>query len=190
VGRELGLVSYLLMDADQLRRYPAFGLVGAVPLRRETRRSGYRDLIAAGICLRPGSALWIFPQGARRPATERPAGLARGAAALALAHEGPLRLCAVAFRYPYLSEQLPEAFARIGRPWLLDRSRQAGRRAVTALLGSDLQSAVDSLDADLRSERLAAFRTVVAGRLSVNKRMDRVRHALGMLRGRFEPRNG
>jgi hypothetical protein len=30
----------------------------------------------------------------------------------------------------------------------------------------------------------------VAGRLSINKRMDRVRHAVGLLRGRFEPRNG
>jgi hypothetical protein len=42
----------------------------------------------------------------------------------------------------------------------------------------------------LRTESLAAFRTVVAGRLSINKRMDRFRHALGLLRGPFEARNG
>jgi len=30
----------------------------------------------------------------------------------------------------------------------------------------------------------------VTGKLSINKRMDRVRHSLGLLRGPFEARNG
>jgi hypothetical protein len=96
----------------------------------------------------------------------------------------------VAFRYTYLSEQLPEAFAWLGQAWLLDPTRYADRRALMPLLEADLQASVDTLDAALRTERVSGFRRVVAGRLSVNKRMDRVRHAVGLLRGRFEPRNG
>ena len=190
VGRELGLTNYVLMDAAQLERYPAFKRVGALPLSRESSRRAYRDLLAAGACLGPGAALWIFPQGSRRPAAEPATALERGCAELALVHRAPLRVCAVAFRYAYLSEQLPEAFSWIGRPWLLEPGRYADRRALMPLLERDLVAAVDALDTALRTERLAGFRTVVAGRMSVNKRMDRVRHAVGLLRGRFEPRNG
>jgi len=190
IGRELGVTSYVLMDRAQLERYPAFKRVGALPLSREPKRRAYRDLLAAGACLEPGGALWIFPQGSRRPAAERPAALERGCAELALAHGAPLHICAAAFRYAYVSEQLPEAFAWLGRPWLLEPGCYDNRRALMPLLERDLLAAVDALDAALRTERLAGFRTVLAGRMSVNKRMDRVRHAVGLLRGRFDPRNG
>lgn len=190
VGRELGLASHLLMDAENLERYRLFRLVGALPLRREPLRGAYEDLMGARVCLRPGAALWIFPQGARRPQGERPAGLARGAAELALGHGAPLRICAVAFRYVYLGEQLPEAFAWLGRPWLLQPGRYGHRRALMPVLEQDLLQALDGLDDLLRAESLGSFGTIVEGRLSINKRMDRVRHALGLLRGRFEPRNG
>jgi 1-acyl-sn-glycerol-3-phosphate acyltransferase len=190
VARELKLTGYVLMDAVQLARYPAFRLLGAVPLSRESRRATYRDLLAAGSCLAPGSALWVFPQSGRRPPAEPPVGLPRGCAALAMAHGAQLRICSVAFRYVHLSEQLPEAFARVGRAWLLHPSHYPDRRALMPLFEADLLSVLDALDADLRTERVSTFRTVVAGRLSINKRMDRVRHAVGLLRGRFEPRNG
>lgn len=190
VGRELGVTSYVLMDAVQLDRYPAFKLVGALPLHREPSRAAHRDLLAARACLVPGAALWMFPQGRRRPQAERPSALARGVAELALSHRAPLRICAVAFRYVYLSEQLPEAFAWIGRPWVLEPGRFSHRRAVMPLLERDLLVTMDALDAVLRTERLSGFATIVEGRLSINKRMDRVRHAVGFLRGRFETRNG
>jgi 1-acyl-sn-glycerol-3-phosphate acyltransferase len=190
VGRELGLTSYVLMDAVQLDRYPAFKLVGALPLHRAPWSAAHRDLLAARDCLEPGAALWMFPQGSRRPQAERPSALARGAAELALAHRAPLRICAVAFRYVYLSEQLPEAFAWLGRPWMLEPGRYSDRRALMPLLERDLLVALDALDAVLRTERLSGFATIVEGRLSINKRMDRLRHAVGFLRGRFDPRNG
>jgi hypothetical protein len=40
------------------------------------------------------------------------------------------------------------------------------------------------------AERLDAFEPLTAGSLSVNKRLDRFRHAVGLLRGPFEARNG
>ena len=189
-GRELGLAAHILMEASSLERYRAFRLAGAVPIRRGSSRGAYRDLAAAGTCLRPGGGLWIFPQGSRRPRGERPARLERGAAELALRHDGPVRVCPVAFRYLHLSEQLPEAFVLVGQAWVLDPGRYHGRRELAAVLERDLVGAVDALDGSLRTESLAAFRTVVAGRLSINKRMDRFRHALGLLRGPFEARNG
>ena len=96
----------------------------------------------------------------------------------------------MAFRYVYLGEQLPEAFAWLGRPWLLQPGRYGHRRALMPVLEQDLLQALDGLDDLLRAESLGSFGTIVEGRLSINKRIDRVRHALGLLRGRFEPRNG
>lgn len=189
-GRELGLAAHILMEASSLERYRAFRLAGAVPIRRGSLRGAYEDLVAAGTCLRPGGGLWIFPQGSRRPQGERPARLERGAAELALRHEGPLRVCPVAFRYLHLSEQLPEAFVLVGQAWVLEPGRYAGRRELAPVLERDLAGVVDALDGLLRTESVAGFRTVVAGRLSINKRMDRFRHALGLLRGPFEARNG
>jgi len=189
-GRELGLTAHILMEASSLERYRAFRLAGAVPIRRSSPRGAYEDLVAAGTCLRAGGGLWIFPQGSRRPQGERPARLERGAAELALRHEGPLRVCPVSFRYLHLSEQLPEAFVLVGQAWVLEPGRYAGRRELAPVLERDLVGVVDALDGSLRTESLAAFRTVVAGRLSINKRMDRFRHALGLLRGPFEARNG
>jgi hypothetical protein len=190
VGRELGLTSHLLMDAENLGRYPLFRLVGALPLRRESRRGRDQDLAASRACLKPGTALWIFPQGGRRPQGERPARLFPGAAELAVRHTAPLRICAVAFRYVFLGEQLPEAFGWLGRHWVLEPGCYGHRRSLMPVLEQDLLVAVDTLDGLLRAESLGGFRTIVEGRLSINKRMDRVRHAVGLLRGRFEPRNG
>jgi len=73
---------------------------------------------------------------------------------------------------------------------VVEPGRYAHRRELAPALERDLLDALDALDGLLRSESLGAFRTIVTGRLSINKRMDRLRHAVGLLRGPFETRNG
>ncbi|MGH7630369.1 MAG: hypothetical protein ACREOF_13510, partial [Gemmatimonadales bacterium] len=102
----------------------------------------------------------------------------------------PVRLCPVALRYVFVGEQLPEAFALIGRPQVSGPAPVEDRRALTTLLEAATLDTLDALDALLREEAHGSFRTLVAGKLSVNKRMDRFRHAVGLLRGPFEARNG
>lgn len=185
---EWGFTFHILMEAANLERYPAFRRIGTLPVRRDSRMGGWQDLHAADQVLRPGSSLWIYPQGRRRPATEVPWRLERGAAHLAIRHAGPLRICPVAFRYPFLSEQLPEAVALAGRSWLHDGAPD--RRVLTERIGEALRDTIGALDARLSGEALEEFRVLVPGKLSINKRMDRVRHSLGLLRGPFEARNG
>jgi hypothetical protein len=96
----------------------------------------------------------------------------------------------VALRYAYLGEQLPEAFAWLGQPRIVGPREYGLRRELAPVLEQDLLGALDALDGLLRTESLGAFRTIVAGPLSINKRMDWLRHALGLLRGPFEARNG
>jgi chlorobactene lauroyltransferase len=188
VSRRLGMPSHLLMDARQLTRYPVFARVGALPLRRDRARPAYADLEAAMRRFVPGTGLWIFPQGERRPPGE-PLRAERGAAHLALAR-APVRICPVGFRYGYIGEQLPEAFVLIGEAWVRLAETGATRKTVMPEIAARLEATVAALDGLVAAERLDAFQPLTRGSLSINKRLDRVRHALGLLRGPFEARNG
>lgn len=192
VCRSLGLGFQVLMEARHLQRYRTFLRLGALPLRREHPHQAYADLEAAAGYLRPGVGLWVFPQGSRRPATEPLARCERGAAHLAQRLGGPVRLCPVAFRYPFLGEQLPEAFVLLGQAWIHQPQAptRRSRGELMEVLARRLGETIGSLDQLLRREELAAFEPLARGRLSVNKRLDRFRHAIGLLRGKFEARNG
>jgi hypothetical protein len=205
--RELGMTCHVLMEAVNLNRYKAFKRIGTLPVRRDSLKGAYEDLEAAGRALRPNVGLWIYPQGQRRSALVPVQHLERGAAHLAVRHKGPLRICPVAFRYGFLSEQLPEAFALVGLPWMHDGSRN--RSVLTQRMAVALNETLSCLDEDIVSldsyasrltphasshaSRLtphASYRTLVPGRLSINKRLDQVRHRLGLLAGHFDARNG
>jgi 1-acyl-sn-glycerol-3-phosphate acyltransferase len=186
----LGLDFQVLMEAAHLARYPFFRRVGAIPLRRTGAFARHADLMAARGAVRPGTGLWVFPQGARRPAAERPARFERGAAALALAHPTPVQVWPVAIRYAFVGEQRPEAFVGLGEPWTPARTDPTDRRALTSAMEGRLLETLDRLDDRLAREDLAGFIPLVRGAASINKRLDRVRHALGLLDGPFEERNG
>jgi len=193
--RKLGLSFQVLMEARHLARYRVFLRVGALPLRRDRAREAYADLSAAAGYLRSGVGFWVFPQGERRPPAESLVRCERGAAHLALGHPGPVRICPVAFRYAFVGEQSAEAFAMVGDEWLLSGGPGAGRErldreTLMAAIEARLRHTVAALDALVGPERLDAFRPLAEGRLSVNKRLDRFRHALGLLRGPFVTRNG
>ena len=191
VSRTLGIRFRILMEAQHLARYRFFLRIGARPLRREPPRAAWADLAAAAEELAAGTGLWIFPQGERRPAGERPLRCERGAAQLVRAGPGPVRVCPVAFRYAFLGEQRPEAFVLVGEEWLPGPADRAGSRPLLMeAIAGRLEQAVAGLDDLVARERLDAFRPLALGGLSVNKRLDRFRHAIGLLRGPFEARNG
>ena len=190
VTRTLGLRFRILMEARHLARYRFFLRVGARPLRREPARAAWSDLADAASELTASTGLWIFPQGERRPAGE-PLRCERGAAQLARAHIGALRICPVAFRYAFVGEQRPEAFVLLGEEWLPGPADRAGsRRVLMDTIAGRMERTVAGLDELVARERLDAFAPLTVGRLSVNKRLDRFRHAVGLLRGPFEARNG
>jgi 1-acyl-sn-glycerol-3-phosphate acyltransferase len=189
VGRELGTTYYVLMEARHLARYRFFLRVGALPLDRASAPRAYADLERARGVLAPGAGLWVFPQGARRPPAEHLAHLEAGAAHLALTAPTPTRICPVGFRYGYLGEHLPDAFAWVGESWVMQPGA-GSRRALTREIGERITSTLGALDAARNAERLAEFRPLVRGALSLNKRLDRIRHRLGWLDGPYEERNG
>ncbi len=195
VNRHLGLHFQVLMEAKELARYPVFRRVGALPMRRDSATGAYADLTAARACLRPGTGLWLFPQGRRCPATAPVTGIERGAAHLALGHAGPLLIQPVALRYTYLGEQLPEAFIWLGEPLAVPApaaggTPRAARQALSLEFEARLTETLAGLDGRLAGEHLDGFTHLLQGPLSINKRLDRVRHFIGSLEGPFDHRNG
>ena len=186
----LGLRFQVLMEARHLERYPTFRRGGALPIRRGHPRQAYQDLEAAAAYLRPATGLWIFPQGERRPPREPLVDCERGAAHIALMAGRPVRVCPVAFRYTFTGEQLPEAFLLVGEELILGSNAVEGRASLMPEIVARLRGAVAALDLLVDSERLDAFQPLAMGTLSINKRLDRFRHAIGLLPGPFEARNG
>jgi len=78
----------------------------------------------------------------------------------------------------------------IGESTSLDAPVPDPRRVLMQRIAARLEDTLDALDGLVAHERLEAFRPLAAGGLSVNKRLDRFRHAVGLLRGPFEARNG
>lgn len=193
VSRELGLDFHVLMEAANLDRYWMFKWIGALPMRRERAHAAYADLMSAAQYLEDdATSLWVFPQGSRRPPAEPIAGTEHGAAWIAR-----FRPCVpvipVAFRYVHLGEQLPEAFIQLGapvKPPELSTTPRAERKALALEIERTMQRTVAELDQRLATEDLSGFETLLAGRLSINKGLDRVRHAAGTIDGPFERRNG
>jgi hypothetical protein len=64
------------------------------------------------------------------------------------------------------------------------------RGALTREIGDRITEVLGDLDAARDAERLAEFGLLVRGSLSLNKRLDRLRHRLGWLEGPYEERNG
>lgn len=193
----LGLHFQILMDAQHLERYWMFKWVGALPVRRDSTQGGYEDLERAARVLRqPATGLWIFPQGSRRPPDEPIVGTERGAAQLVLGAGGSVTVWPVGFRYRYRGEQIPEAFVWLGEPGMLsageghEATRAWRRRELATEIEARLTRTLADLDRRLLTEDLRDFSVLVPGRRSINKRLDRVRHALGLLRGPFDERNG
>ena len=177
------------MESRHLARYRFFLRVGALPLDRASAPRAYADLERARGVLSKSAGLWVFPQGARRPAAEPLMALEAGAAHLALTADTPVRICPVGFRYGYLGEHLPEAFAWVGESWVV-RPGSENRRAQTRRIGEGISDVLGQLDGARNAERLGEFRLLVRGSTSLNKRLDRIRHRLGWLDGPFEERNG
>lgn len=198
-GRRLSRVFHVLMEEEQLARYRFFRGVGALPLDRHCAGRAYAQLEVAARALRPGRGLWVFPQGARRPRREPVHAIERGAAQVALLTREPVRICPVAFRYEYLSEDRAEAFVFVGDQVSGIGGRESGvtsrefrreRRVLSERIERILAGTLEALDRRLEREDLDAFEVMIPGKLSMNKRLDRLRHRLGLLSGEFEARNG
>ncbi|MGC8486256.1 MAG: lysophospholipid acyltransferase family protein [Candidatus Baltobacteraceae bacterium] len=150
----------LMMDDEQLRRFPFFRFGGAFSVDARSVRAAYPAIQYGAACARDGAGLWIFPDGELRPSHCEPA-FTSGFLHAARAAEVPV--LPVAMRFVFLGEQRPIAIAALGAP--IDpraRAAQAQTQAqVVALLAS--------IDEDLRAQRVdGRYRELVRGNAGID----------------------
>jgi 1-acyl-sn-glycerol-3-phosphate acyltransferase len=111
----LGGLGWAVMDAENLRKLPFLGWVGALPLDRSSPdRSRHCLECCAALLDRPGRGLWIFPQGRQRPAHLRPLDLKHG---LQIMHAcSPVDVVAASLNYVFLERDRPAAIVRFSAP--------------------------------------------------------------------------
>ena len=162
--RVLGVDAFAMMDANNLRRLPFFGLVGAFGVDLDVPADGARAIrYAAKLLDRPGRVVWVFAQGRERPVTARPLGFRGGTAEIARVARRAV-VVPVALRYEHGARPAPDAYVSFGAPLEPAPSRdvEAGRAAQETSVTAEL----DALDAALRRGELEAWAPVFEARPS------------------------
>jgi 1-acyl-sn-glycerol-3-phosphate acyltransferase len=154
----LGTDGHALMDARNLRRLPFFALVGAFGVDLDVPSDGASAMRhAARLLDRPGRLVWIFPQGAERPITERPLGFREGAAQIARLARSAITIPA-AIRYELAGEEMPRLYLSFGPPLAAERDTALARAAQEQAVERELAE----IDAEIagRPARGEAFATI------------------------------
>jgi chlorobactene lauroyltransferase len=167
VGRACDLDHYVMMEEEQLRAYAVFRRLGAFSVVREDAREAARSVrYAAGLLRGVERALWIFPQGRIVPNDARPLELYGGAAAV-VRRAGGAYAAPVAFRYEFLHDFRPEAFARVGtveRVAAGDGLDVLNSERLTRHFAEALTRTLDGLRADVLAEKFDGYEELVAPR--------------------------
>lgn len=169
--------AYLMMEEPQLARYSFFRYCGVFSVDRHDPREGMRSVAYAANLLagQRGRIVWIFPQGEITPNDQRPLRTFTGTAHIAK-RAAPVRCIPMALRFEFLGEQRPEALIRLGPGHVVAGSVNV--KALHADMDARLEHAMDALRADVLNGTTASYRTILAGRPSVNVVWDRVRGVL------------
>ncbi len=110
----IGGSGFVLMDAENLKRFSFFGRIGALPIDRTSPRAALASLRTAATALEhPGDGLWFFPQGRYR-LTHRPLQLQRGIEHLIAMAK--VRVVPVSIAYACHEAPTPRAAVVFGEP--------------------------------------------------------------------------
>jgi 1-acyl-sn-glycerol-3-phosphate acyltransferase len=149
---------YALMDARNLRRFSFFGLLGVFGVDLDDAEDRARVVdYAAGLLEGPWKHVWIFPQGAERPITERPVRFRRGAAVMA-ARSGAT-VVPMALRFSFGRQDKPDAWVAFGPALPASEAALAGedRSGIAAAVAAQ-EAAVEALLDTLEDAVRAAAR--------------------------------
>ena len=150
----------LMMDDEQLRRFPFFRFGGAFSVDARSVRAAYPAIRYGAACAREGAGLWIFPDGTLRPSLCVPA-FTSGFVHAARAAEVPV--LPVAMRFVFLGEQRPTAIAALGAPC------DPHARTAQTTVQERVIALLTSIDDDLRAQRIdERYREIVRGNAGID----------------------
>lgn len=158
---------YCMMEEKQLQHYGFLTWIGAFSINLEGIGKALPSLrYTLGLLKRPGSLVWMFPQGTLTrpgdPIIIRPG-------ALFLLQKSPDSLCLpVAFHYGFGREQKPEAYIHILPPL-------PATSITPDLLKAKLEEAHQTLHQRILADQSDSFEFLLSPKLSINKRWEKIR---------------
>lgn len=169
---QYGLDAFGMMEYKQLRKYSFFSRIGMFSVVREDAANAlFAIRYAAQLVQGTNKALWMFPQGQLIHQDVPTIACEPGIGILA-GYLGRCRIVPVALRYEHLREQRPTCWVRFGEPLVHDG--RLGARGVAKDVSERLQAVRDVVRHDAVHEDDTAYRTFLQGRLSMEKRFDKV----------------
>jgi 1-acyl-sn-glycerol-3-phosphate acyltransferase len=179
------------MEATALKHYGFLRKLGLFPVEPGTRRGAVQFLRAAEEVLsRPGSVLWVTPEGRFTDARTRPVVFRPGLAAL-IARLGACTLVPMAAEYTFWDERLPEILICCGQPIRVGEGREHSTEEWNERLCAGMASTQDELAALVRLRDPANFETILSGRLGISGVYEGWKRLLALLTGRdYQPGHG
>lgn len=185
--------SFAPIDADALAKYPFFRKLGFFPVEQHSARGALEFLRAAtDVLARPGSALWLTPQGRFADVRERPVQFRHGLAHLA-GRVRPATFLPLAVEYSFWEEKRPEICVNFGEPFLVTESSHARPRTdeAASFFESRLRAAQDELAEAVLGRDAARFRILQRTPGGVGGIYDLWRKAKAACLGeKFRPEHG
>jgi 1-acyl-sn-glycerol-3-phosphate acyltransferase len=164
---------YLMMDIEQMKKYPFFKFVGVFSVNRKSAKEALESIdYAAALLKNTKNFMWIFPQGEMHPQDKRPLIFYSGITKLA-EKTGRVNLLPVALRYEFRMEQRPEVFITLGMPDNLDQEL-SGTKDYTGYLLEKLTAELDMLQRDVTGNNTTGFEVIFHGKDSRNKTFDNI----------------
>ncbi|MEI6758076.1 MAG: glycerol acyltransferase [Chlorobium sp.] len=173
---------HIIIEYLQLQKHRFFTKVGAFSLDRSRPRSAITTIrYAAELLTAPSkrqNALWIFPQGVIEHVDKRPLFFFKGTAAIVsrvLDSVPSIYVVSVVSRIDYLEEQKPELFLSFREPLLVTPTEFSGTEALTAYMQRMTETHLDELKEKILNRTLDDVKTIVRGRLSINRKTEAFR---------------
>ena len=179
------------IEADALARYPFFERLGFFGVEQGQGHGMRRFLRTSHAILeRPGSALWITPQGTFADPRSRPLALKPGLGSL-ISRLDRAVVVPLALEYAWWEERKPEALARFGYPFHLEREWLRSPQEWSAVLAERLEETQEALATESMARDPRMFEVLTYGGSGVGGVYDLMRRARSALRGeQFRPEHG
>jgi len=154
---------YAPMDEIALKHYSIFRPMGFFPVDNASGRGATQLLRSGGQVLsRPGSALWITPEGQFQDVRTRPIVFRPGLGAL-MSRFGRLTCVPIAIEYAFWNERLPEILVNVGEPLEIADGTMEDARTWTNLLSYATAATLDELAMLAMDRDPDAFETLFSG---------------------------
>ncbi len=174
---------YAPIDEAMLARYRFFARIGFFGVEPGTRRGAASFLRATEeVFARPGTALWVTPQGRFADIRERPVILLDGVGhAVRRMRRGTI--LPLALEYSFWEERTPEALFLWGEPIVVEDGATRDPGDWTAEVAASLESAMDALAGASIARDPSRFETILGGTAGVGGVYDLWRALRARLRG-------